>query len=82
VVDLRLHGEKAGEHGPSETEGLGGKLEGVPRCWRRGGAHRGNRRGISSTTTIEQTTNHGGDPRARAQSEGVWLRVQLSEGNE
>jgi hypothetical protein len=69
-----------------QNRGAGGKLEGVPHCWRRGGAHRGNGHGRHSTAVTERAADHDGAPRARAErereSEGVWLRAQLNEGSE
>jgi hypothetical protein len=64
AVELRLHGEEVDAR-TRQTKGPGGKPEGVPRCWRRGGAHQGNGRGINSTTATERAADHGGDSRVR-----------------
>jgi hypothetical protein len=43
-----------------------GKPTGVPSSWRRGGTHRGKRRGAGSTTVAERTIVSGAGTRARA----------------
>jgi hypothetical protein len=51
-----------------------GKLEGVLRCWRRGGAHQGNERSRRSTMITERrriTTELHGHARRARESEGV-----------
>jgi hypothetical protein len=62
--ELRLHGEKASERGPGETE----RLEGNQRvsCVDGGGAHRGNGRDRRSTVATERTADHDGASRERA----------------
>jgi hypothetical protein len=69
----------------------GGKPEGVPRCWRRGGAHRGNGHDRRSTTAMERqritVELHGHVRRARerergSSAEGATERGELVSGRE
>jgi hypothetical protein len=82
-VELRLHGEKTGERGPGETEGLGqtrgcpvllAKRQSSPRqqTWQKLDDGHGTGDGSRRSSM--------GARRAR-ESEGVRLRAQLSEGS-
>jgi hypothetical protein len=65
------------------TKGAGGEPGGVPRCWQRGKAHRGNGHDKNSMAATERAADHG-ELHERAWSEregeGAQLRVQLSRG--